>query len=156
MPLGEILGLGAGAEKEAITKRCRELLPTVRLLGGWPNSRPQQDNIVVCDGFRFILKGGLPLAITPRREGLAKGVVHFRLGGDKINTHEMQVGQPTTIGPYSPLVVQADEQCVIIAAPRVGRKAAVPGRVVRVTEATAEKSQYNSVHWRGDRPTATN
>ncbi|MBC8159486.1 MAG: hypothetical protein H8E94_09170 [Alphaproteobacteria bacterium] len=152
VPLGEVLGLGAGAAEQAITDRCRELLPVVRALGGWPTSRPQQDNIVVCEGFRFILNGNVPLAITPRRESLTNGVVDVGMGDSELRTHNVYMGQGTRIDRYAPLVVQADDQCVVVATLRVGRKAAVSGRVVRATE----KSQFNSVQWRGDRRTATN
>ncbi|MBT3358747.1 MAG: hypothetical protein HN403_03855 [Rhodospirillales bacterium] len=155
-PMSEILGLGVGADQKAIGERCKELLPVVRSLGGWPTGRPQQDNIVVCEGFRFLLKGGLPLEIRPRREGLAHSVVHFRLGGDRYETQKVQVGQPTTVGPFTPLVVQADEQCVVVAVSRVGRKAAVAGRVVRVKETTPETAHYNTVQWYGGRPAVPN
>jgi len=131
-PLGELLGLSANADQPAIEKRCREHLPTVRLLGGWPTSRPQQDNIVVCDGFRFILKGGVPVAITPTRKSLAQGVVFYGLGEDQTYSQAIDTGQPTAIGRFAPIIIQADEQCIVVGVMRLGRTAAVSGRVVRV------------------------
>ncbi len=132
LPLGELLGLALNADQPAIEKRCQGLLSTVRLLGGWPTSRPQQDNIVVCEGFRFILKGNVPLAITPTRKSLAQGVVFFGLGEEQSYSQAIHAGQPTSVGRFAPIIVQADEQCIVVGVPRLGRAAAVSGRVVRV------------------------
>ncbi|MBL6927945.1 MAG: hypothetical protein ISR44_02130 [Rhodospirillales bacterium] len=140
-PLGELLGLAADADQDAIEERCEELLPAVRFLGGWPTSRPKQDNIVVCDGFKFIIKGGVPVEITPTRENLAQGVVAYGLGKEETRTQAIQKGQTTRVGRFAPLVVQADDRCVVVGVRRLPRGGAVAGRVVRITAKTASAQQ---------------
>jgi len=140
-PLGELLGLAADAGQDAIEERCEELLPAVRYLGGWPTSRPKQDNIVVCDGFKFIIKGGIPVEITPTRENLAQGLVAYGLGKEESRTQAIQKGQTTRVGRFAPLVVQADDRCVVIGVRRLLRGGEVAGRVIRVKAKTASARQ---------------
>ena len=131
LPLPELLGLDKDADDAAVRKRCEELLATVKVLGGWPTSKPQRDNFVVCDGFRYILKGSFPVSILPTRAGLRKNEVSYIAGTEEISTQATTIGQTTSVGRYSIFMVQADDRCIVVAAQRAGRARKIAGQIVR-------------------------
>lgn len=131
LPLPELIGLDKDADDAAVRKRCEELLPSVKVLGGWPTSKPQQDNFVVCDGFRYILGGSFTVSILPTRAGLKKNEVSYSAGTEEYVTQATTIGQPTALGRYSIFIVQADDRCVVVAAQRLGRARKIGGRIVR-------------------------
>ena len=120
IPMGELLGLNSKASEDDIEDRCAELLPTVRLMGGLPSSRPQQDNYVVCEGFELLLPGAGNLTIRPTIFDLKYKTVRY---GPKDNPtsyeQEMLPGQSVRIGEYFPVVAQAGDRCVVVSIRRL-------------------------------------
>ena len=142
LPLGELLGLDGKADEGDIEDRCAELLPTVRLMGGLPSSRPQQDNFIVCDGFELLLPGAGDLTIRPTIDDLKYKAVRYGTKGDP-TSHEqkMEPEQSVRIGEYAPLVAQADDRCVVVSVRRpfgVG----IPAKILRVDGKISNKSFF--------------
>lgn len=133
LPQAELLGLNAEADKGQIQQRCETLLAPIHLLGGWPTGKPQQDNFVVCVGFRFELISGFAFSIKPTPESLAAGNVLYGVPGKETHSQKIYQEQAISIGGYTPLVVQADDKCVIVGIERVGRRRAIEGRILRAT-----------------------
>lgn len=132
-PLAELIGISRNANEVAIHERCEELLPSVKMMGGWPNDQTAQDNFVVCVGFELILKGSMAFVIRPTREDLARGHVGYGQGaGENLKTQEVFKDHTVKLESFTPLVLQADDRCVIVASWRTGRKRAIAGMLRRV------------------------
>ena len=140
LPLAELIGLPADADDARIEERCGKLLDAVHHLGGWPTAKPQQDNFVVCTGFRFELTGSFPFSVRVTPESLAADTVLFGRPGNEIHTQKILPENAVAIGSYTPVIVRANDDCVVIGEKRLGRRRAIPGRIVRDAEA-AEKPQ---------------
>ena len=139
LPLGELLGLSSKASADDIEGRCAELLRSVRLMGGLPSSRPQQDNFVVCDGFELLLPGAGDLTIRPAPEDLKHNVVRYGPKGDpEAYEQEMTLDQSVRIGEYAPIVTKADDRCVVVAVRR-SRGAGIAAEILRVNAGPAPK-----------------
>ena len=131
IPRAEIVGLPADADAAAVKARCRELLPAVRLMGGWPSDRRQWDNFVVCEGFDFVLEGKGNLTVRPSSEDLGNNEVAYGVPGKWFRKQELVEGHTRKVGEFVPLVTRADDRCVIVGVGRSGRKRAIWGRIVR-------------------------
>ena len=139
IPIAELLGLDSTASEGDIESRCAELLSTVRLMGGLPSSRPQQDNFVVCDGFELLLPGAGDLTIRPAPEDLKHNVVRYGPKGDpEAYEQEMTLDQSVRIGEYAPIVTKADDRCVVVAVRR-SRGAGIAAEILRVNAGPAPK-----------------
>ena len=131
VPLAELVGLSADADEVRIQERCAELLPAIHLLGGWPTAKPQQDNFVVCTGFRFELTGNFAFSVRVTPESLAAGTILYGRPGNEIHSQKVSTDTAVGIGTYTPVVVRADDRCVAIGIERAGRRRAIPGRILR-------------------------
>ncbi len=131
LPQAELVGLPAGADDDAVQERCAELLDAVRLLGGWPTAKPQQDNFVVCTGFRFELTGTFAFSVRVTPESLAAGTILYGRPGNEIHSQEVSTDTGIGIGTYTPVIVRADDSCVVVGVKRLGRRRAIPGRILR-------------------------
>lgn len=132
LPLALLLGLEPGASQEAIDARCDALLPTVRLMGGWPNEQRAQDNIPVCEGVEFRLRGKLALRVRPKAADLRQGQVAMSIDGKTYQKQRIYKDRSTSLAQYTPIIAQADDRCVIISAPRVGKAGKVAGSLRRI------------------------
>ena len=130
-PVAEILGLSSDASDREMRARCKELLPAVKLMGGWPNSTPQQDNFVVCEGFEFVLRDAGNLVIRPTAADLANSQVAYGIIGRKLTKLALIEGFSVGLSNYAPIVTQAGDRCVIVSMTRAGRLRNVSGRIVR-------------------------
>ena len=131
VPLAELIGLSLDASEAAVKARCRELLPAVRLMGGWPSDSRPWDNFVVCEGFDFILKQAGNLTIRPAAEDLLNNEVAYGVPGKWIRKQKLVAGHTRKVANFIPLVTQAEGRCVIVGVPRAGRSRTVWGRIVR-------------------------
>ena len=121
IPLAEIIGLSSDVEEPAIKARCGELLPAVRLMGGWPSDRNPWDNFVVCEGFEFILKASRDLTIRPTAEDLRNNEVAYGVPDKWLRKQKLAEGYTRKTGEFAPLITQADDRCVIVGAGRIIR-----------------------------------
>lgn len=135
VPMTELVGLPADADEEQVQDRCAQILPAVHHLGGWPTAKPQQDNFLVCTGFRFELTGNFAFSVRVTPESLAANTVLYGRPGNEIHSQRISTDTAVGIGNYTPVVVQADDRCVVIGVERVGRRRAIPGRILRDGEA---------------------
>ena len=135
VPLAELIGLPADADEDRIQERCAELLPAIHHLGGWPTAKPQQDNFVVCTGFRFELTGSFAFSVRVTPESLAAGTILYGRPGNEIHSQKVSTDTAVGIGTYTPVVVRAGDRCVAIGIERAGRRRAIPGRILRDGEA---------------------
>ena len=131
LPLAELVGLSLNADEAAVRERCRELLPAVRLMGGWPSDRRQWDNFVTCEGFDFVLQKSGNLTVRPAAEDLGNNEVAFGVPGKWFRKQKLVEGHTRKVGEFIPLVTQAGDRCVIVGVPRSGRSKAIWGRLVR-------------------------
>lgn len=131
IPLAEIIGLSSDAEGAAVRARCGELLPAVRLMGGWPSDRNPWDNFVVCEGFDFILKASRDLTIRPTAEDLRNNEVAYGIPDMWFRKQKLAEGYTRKTGEFAPLITQADDRCVIVGVPRPGRSRGIWGSIVR-------------------------
>ena len=130
-PVAEIIGLSGDATPKEIRAQCKKLLPAVKLMGGWPNSQPQQDNFVVCEGFEFILRDAGNLVIRPTAADLANNQVAYGISGRKLIKLDLVDGFSVGLDNYAPIVTQAGDRCIIVSMTRAGRLRNVAGRIVR-------------------------
>ena len=130
-PVAEIIGLSGDADEKEIRNRRKEFLPAVKLMGGWPNSQPQQDNMVVCEGFEFILRDAGNLVIRPTKADLANNQVAYGILGRKLRKLDLVDGFSAGLDNYAPIVTQAGDRCVIVAMVRAGRLRNIAARIVR-------------------------
>ena len=130
-PVAELLGLSSDAGEKEIRDRCKEFLPAVKLMGGWPSSKPQQDNFVVCDGFEFVLRDAGNLVIRPTAADLENRQVAYGILGRKLTRLDLIEGFSVGLDNYAPIVTQAGDRCVIVAITRAGRLRKIAGRIVR-------------------------
>ena len=130
-PVAEIIGLSEGASDREIRPRCKELLPAVKLMGGWPTSQPQQDNFVVCAGFEFVLRDAGNLVIRPSVADLANGQIAYGIIGRSHTNLDLVGGFSVGLDNYAPIVTQAGDRCVIVSMVRAGRLRNVAGRIIR-------------------------
>lgn len=131
LPLAELLGMSADADEVRVKRRCTDLLAAVRLLGGWPTAKPQQDNFVVCTGFRFELTGSFRMSVRITPVSLATDEILFGVPGEETHRQTIFSHYAVAIGSYLPMVVRADDGCVAIGVRRMGRRRDIPGRIVR-------------------------
>ena len=130
-PVAELIGLSGDADEKKIKGRCKELLPAVKLMGGWPNSQPQQDNMVVCEGFEFVLRDAGNLVIRPTMADLANNQVAYGIIGRKLTKLDLVEGFSVGLSNYAPIVTQAGDRCVIVSMVRAGRLRNVAARIIR-------------------------
>ena len=125
LPLAEIVGLSSDADEAAVRARCRELLPAVRQMGGWPSDRNPWDNYVVCEGFEFTLKKSGNLTVRPAAQDLGNNEVAYGVPGKWFRKQKLVEGYTRKTGKFVPLVTQANDRCVIVGVPRSGRGRAI-------------------------------
>ena len=130
-PVAEIIGHSEGASDREIRTRCKELLPAVKLMGGWPASQPQQDNFVVCVGFEFVLRDAGNLVIQPSVADLANGQIAYGIIGRSHTTLDLVDGFSVGLDNYAPIVTEAGDRCDIVFMVRAGRFRNVSGRIIR-------------------------
>ncbi len=126
--LAELLGLKPWATKKEIAKRCREILPSVKLMGGMPGVGQGQDNIVVCEGVKFRLNGNVRLTVIPRKKDLVQGKVGYIMSG-KTRFQKVYRDHTVKLAKLIPLILQVDDRCVMIGSPKIGRSRVLVGQL---------------------------
>ena len=131
-PFGKLLGLGDGASQASVGRRCNDLTDKVKLMGGWPSDKQGQDNFIICEGFEWVSIGSFKIVITPRRQDLARGKLAYSGNTGKFRFTDISEKLARPVGGYAfPIVLKADEKCIVLSFYRGSRAHAIAGKIFK-------------------------